>query len=284
MVERTEWVIHMDLHRVDTYLHPQTLSDVADWQPGWAWLAGGTWLFTEPQPQLRTLVDMQPLGWDELTVSSEGLAIGAMCVMRRLLDCTVPADWSGIAALRQGVHELASFKVQNVATIAGNLCLALPAGTFAPVMVLLEAEYELWPLNGTPYRVPAADFQTGAKQTRLHPGDVLRMIYVPAQCLKWHTSYHRICLASAGLAIAIVTAAYSADRQQVRFCIGAAASKPYLITADGIPTPDQLGNLLDAQFPHQAYLTDECASADYRRHVTEVLMRRSLSDLPIPRR
>lgn len=272
----------MDLHRVDTYLRPQTLDDVVNWQPNWAWLAGGTWLFTEPQPQLSTLVDMQPLGWDELTVSEDGLAIGAMCVMKRLLNCNAPADWFGMAALRQGVHELASFKVQNVATVAGNLCLALPAGTFAPVMMLLEAEYELLPLNDASYRVPAASFQTGAKQTRLQPGEVLRTIYIPARSLQWHTSYHRICLASAGLAIAIVTAAYDPDQQQVRFCIGAAAGKPYLITADGIPHSDQLGDLLDAQLPRDAYLTDVCASADYRRHVTEVLMQRSLSDLPIP--
>jgi CO/xanthine dehydrogenase FAD-binding subunit len=272
----------MDLHRVDTYLRPETLHDLADWQPHWAWLAGGTWLFTEPQPQLQTLVDMQSLGWDELTVSDEGLAIGAMCVMQRLLDCAVPPDWIGMAALRQGVHELASFKVQNVATVAGNLCLALPAGTFAPVMLLLDAEYELLPLHGSPYRVPAAGFQTGAKQTRLQPGEVLRTVYVPAHSLKWQTSYHRICMASAGLAIAIVTAAYNPQQKQVRFCIGAAAGQPYLITADGQPCPDQLGELLDAHIPSEAYLTDICASADYRRHVTEVLMRRSLSDLRIP--
>lgn len=273
----------MDLHRVTTYLRPTTPEAIAPWQPTWAWLAGGTWLFTEPQPQVDTLVDLTALGWDELDITSEGLGIGATCVMNRLLGDRFPPDWPGIAALRSGVHELASFKVQNVATVAGNLCLALPAGTFAPVMVLLEAEYDLRSLSGEVRRVPAIAFQTGAKQTILQPGELLRYIHVPARSLGWATSYHRFCVASAGLAIALVVAAYDAVANQVRFVVGAAAEKPYLIVTAGIPSPQELGPLLDAQMPGNVFLSDSLASADYRRHLTEQLMKRSLADLPIPR-
>jgi hypothetical protein len=33
---------------------------------GDAWLAGGTWLFSDQQPDLRRLVDLMSLGWDSL--------------------------------------------------------------------------------------------------------------------------------------------------------------------------------------------------------------------------
>ena len=38
----------------------------ADWRPGDAWLAGGTWLFSEPQPDVRRLLDLAAFGWTPL--------------------------------------------------------------------------------------------------------------------------------------------------------------------------------------------------------------------------
>jgi hypothetical protein len=34
-----------------------------DWREGDSWLAGGTWLFSEPQPHLRRLLDLQGFYW-----------------------------------------------------------------------------------------------------------------------------------------------------------------------------------------------------------------------------
>lgn len=152
----------MDLHTVETYLRPANLKEIDVWQNGWSWLAGGTWIFSESQPQIKALVDMQSLGWSELDLSSTGLTIGATCVMSRLLHQSYPEEWTAVQALQCAVHELASFKVQNVATVGGNLCLALPASTFAPVMLALEAEYQIMPFTGNPYWIPASDFQTAA--------------------------------------------------------------------------------------------------------------------------
>src|ERR1700709_1467016 len=44
-----------------------------DWRDGDAWLAGGTWLFSEQQPDLRRLIDLMPLGWNGLATSEAGL-------------------------------------------------------------------------------------------------------------------------------------------------------------------------------------------------------------------
>ena len=61
----------MDLYNVETYLRPKSLTEVSDWQPGWNWLAGGTWIFNEVQPQVKTLVDMQWLNWSEIEVTAD---------------------------------------------------------------------------------------------------------------------------------------------------------------------------------------------------------------------
>ncbi len=52
----------MDLPNIQTYLRPESLQNIPNWGEDWAWLAGGTWLFSEPQPHLKMLVDIQHLG------------------------------------------------------------------------------------------------------------------------------------------------------------------------------------------------------------------------------
>jgi CO/xanthine dehydrogenase FAD-binding subunit len=266
----------MDLHTVETYLCPATLEDVPSWQPGWAWVAGGTWMFTESQRDLTTLIDLQGLGWSELTVTPEGLEIGATCTMSRLLQLDHPASWTAIRALQSAVHELASFKVQNVATIAGNLCLALPAGTFAPVMLLLDAQYEILPQSSAPFWVAACDFQTGARQTILQPGEVMRRIFIPEALLHWRVNYRRMCVATAGLALSIVVAAHNPQTGQVRMAIASSIPAPRLLEFQSIPTSIELEEILQSQIPLIDWIADERASALYRRHITGILMKRSL--------
>jgi len=266
----------MDLHNVETYLCPQDLTEITNWQNGWTWLAGGTWLFTEPQPEITTLVDLQNLGWSELEVSPEGLTIGATCIMNRLLNFAYPENWTAIKGLQSAVHELASFKIQNVATVGGNLCLAIPAGTFAPVMVLLEAKYQIIPLSGEPYWISALEFQTGIKQTILNPGEVLRKIFIPKENLELQVNYQRTCLTSAGLAISIVVNAYNLNTQKIKFAISGCIPSPKLIEFAQIPTITEITQKLNDTIPLTNYLNNTTASNTYRQHITQTLMKRSL--------
>ncbi|MGB3295261.1 MAG: FAD binding domain-containing protein [Phormidesmis sp.] len=266
----------MDLYSVETYLRPQSLAEVTDWHSDWNWLAGGTWIFNEAQPQVKTLVDMQQLDWSEIEVTSEGLSIGATCVQNDLLDFSFPADWQATEALKDAVRELASFKLSHAATVGGNICLALSASTFAPAMVALQSTYEIWRPNGDPYFVRAADFQTAPQQTILKPGEVLRSIKIPAENLtQWQTQFKRMAVCTAGYAIAIVITAYHPQTQQVRFGVGGSVPAPCLVEFDSVPTAEQIA----AAFQEQSFLDDERGSAAYRRHITQVLMQRGITEL-----
>lgn len=269
----------MDLYNVETYLRPQSLAEVSDWQPDWNWLAGGTWIFNQSQPQAKTLVDMQPLNWSEIEVTSEGLTIGATCIQNYLLGYSFPDAWTATAALKDAVRELASFKLSHVATVGGNICLALSASTFAPVMVALNAQYEIWRPHGEAYFVDAIDFQTAPQQTILQPGEVLRRIKIPIGNLaQWQTSFKRMAVCTAGYAIAIVVTAYHPQTQQVRFGIGGSVKAPSLIEFDTIPNPEQIVEALQAK-SLQEYIDNERGSAVYRRHLTQILMQRGIQEV-----
>ncbi|PRC60459.1 FAD-binding molybdopterin dehydrogenase, partial [Mycobacterium sp. ITM-2017-0098] len=58
----------MDLNTVETMSTPTCRGGLWPLGPGDAILAGGTWLFSEPQPHIRRLIDITRLGWPPVTV------------------------------------------------------------------------------------------------------------------------------------------------------------------------------------------------------------------------
>ena len=68
--------------------------------PGETLLGGGTWLFSEPQPHLRRLIDLHGFGWEPLEVSDEGLRIAATCRIADLYAFSGRPDWPASLAHR----------------------------------------------------------------------------------------------------------------------------------------------------------------------------------------
>jgi hypothetical protein len=86
----------MDLHTVTGVRRPARAEEIASWEPGFAWLAGGTWLFSEPQVNVHTLIDLESLGWPSLQASADGLEIASTCKVVELDRFTdqAPPDWA----------------------------------------------------------------------------------------------------------------------------------------------------------------------------------------------
>src|SRR5438270_4958443 len=133
----------MDLNRVGA-LVPAGREALDVWEPGDAWLAGGTWLFSEPQPAVRRLIDLSAFGWPALTASERGLEIAATCTLAELArwsetDPRRAGQWPATSLFRSCARALlGSFKVWNVATLGGNMCLALPAGPMTALTASLD--------------------------------------------------------------------------------------------------------------------------------------------------
>ena len=108
----------MDLVTVTSHRSARRRADLV-LAPGEALLAGGTWLFSEPQPAVSGLVDLTTLGWPDWEELPDVLRLGATCTVEHALD----APWGPAAALARACADsfLMSFKVQHVATIGGNL-------------------------------------------------------------------------------------------------------------------------------------------------------------------
>jgi CO/xanthine dehydrogenase FAD-binding subunit len=264
----------MDLPNIETYLHLDDIQTLSNWGADYAWLAGGTWLFSEPQPHLKVLIDIQTLGWSEIEVNEDYLIIGATCPLIKLLEYSWLAEWTAVEGLKSAVAALAaSLKVINVATIGGNICLALSVGTLAPIMVALGANYEIWNIKGESHQVAAKDFQIGSRQTILQPGEILRRVLIPLSHLQWKVNYQRFSIAATDPALAIVVTAK--NEQQINCVISASIAAPFLSEFNDVET------LNFAFLQKLNFITDAKASAEYRREITAVLIKRTLEELKI---
>jgi CO/xanthine dehydrogenase FAD-binding subunit len=192
-----------------------------------AWLAGGTWLFSQPQLELRTLHDLTALGWPPLTVTEAGLEIAATCTFAELVAFAPPLSWRAAGLFRQAAQALlGSFKIWNAATVGGNLCLALPAGPMTSLASALDARCLVRAADGSRREVPALDFVTGASRTVLRPGDLLRSVIVPVQALRSVTAFRQFSLYTLGRSAAVVIGRVDQQAGELLITITAATTRP----------------------------------------------------------
>jgi len=258
----------MNLNTVRAVRRPASAAEISDWRDGYAWLAGGTWLFSEPQPAVDTLIDLERLGWPALEATAAGLDIAATCRIAELYHFAAPKEWIAAPLIRTCCEGLlASFKIWNAATVGGNVCMSLPAGAMISLVVGLEGVCTLWPRGGKPREVPAVSFVTGNHANVLAPGELLRKILLPASSLKKRFAMRRASLTHLGRSAALLIGTRGADGGLL-LTITAATPRPVQIRFAEDPSAASLHAAIDAAIEPTGYFDDVHGSAAYKRHLT----------------
>ena len=258
----------MDLNTIVEVKRPSSVDQIR-WRDGYAWLSGGTWLFSEPQVRIDTLVDLASLGWPALTASPTGLDIAATCTIAELERFKPPADWKAGPLLRECCRALlASFKIWNAATVGGNVCMSLPASPMVSLTVALEAVFTLWPQGAEPRKVRAVDFVTGNHQNLLRPGELLRSIHLPAEALTKTFAFRRASLTHLGRSAVLLIGTRSPKTGGMLLTISAATARPVQLAFERVPSAEELRRALDTGIPDGLYFDDVHGSPAYRRHLT----------------
>ena len=201
----------MNLNTIAEVKRLTSADQITQWRDGYAWLAGGTWLFSEPQVSTDTLIDLHQLNWPALQSSGAGLEIAATCTVAELYRFVGPSEWHALPVVRECCNAfLASFKIWNAATVGGNICMSLPAGPMISLTVALEATYTLWPRSAPAREVPSIDFVTGNHTNILQPGELLRSIHLPASALAKRFAFRHASLTHLGRSAALLIGTQSA--------------------------------------------------------------------------
>ena len=267
----------MDLNTITEVTRPKARGELAPWREGDAFLGGGTWLFSEPQPKLTRLIDLSMLGWQPLTVSADGLAIAATCTVAQLDALTPPVEWTAAPLIGQCCRAfLASFKIWNAATVGGNICMSLPAGPMISLTAALDGVATLWAPDGTERRVTIADFVKGPLSNALRDGELMRSIFLPTAALTARTAFRQISLAHHGRSGALVIGRLSVNGA-FALTVTASTPRPVKLEFDTLPSLEILHARIEAAVAD--WYDDIPGLPAWRRHMTLHFAQEILAEL-----
>ncbi|MFH1489671.1 MAG: xanthine dehydrogenase family protein subunit M [Pseudomonadota bacterium] len=276
------------------YVKPKSLDEALDFikgltEGGARVYAGGTDLIPRLKARLTPvpgfLVDLKGIpGLNAVEYSREkGLRIGATATITSVAHHGAVKERFGI--LSQGAASIASNQVRNRGTIAGNICNAVPSADSAPALLCLGAKLKCVSPRGERV-IGIEDFFTGPSKTALDPDELLREIMVPEMPQGSGGAYIKLSTRSRmDLALVGVGAVVSVKDglfQDVRIGLGAVAPTPLRATkAEERLRGEKVGEGVIAEAGRlaaeaSAPIDDHRASAEYRRLMVEVLVKRAI--------
>jgi carbon-monoxide dehydrogenase medium subunit len=203
-----------------------------------------------------------------IATTDGGLEIAAMTTYAAIVDS--PDVAAARPILAEVARTIADVQVRNRGTVGGNVCSNDPTNHFPPLLVALGAEFTVVGTQGE-RTVSADEFFEGVYLTAVQPGEILTRIRVPAKG-EARDGWASITLGKDGTGIVNVAATVSGGT--ARIAIGCVAATPVVVSAsaDGTAIRDAVRSAeLDPP-------SDVHASADYRRHLAEVLAARAVGD------
>jgi len=233
-------------------------------------LAGGQTLINVMKARAASpdvLIDLNKLAdLKGIDLASDGtVSIGAMVTYTELMES---AEARARPILGEVCAQIADVQVRNRGTIGGNVCSNDPTNHLPPLMVALGATMHI--LGGDGERtVPAEEFFLGVYMTAAGPGELLTKISVPPGKSDGFAS---VPIGRDGTCI--VNAAASVNGG-VRLALGCVDAVPVLLKTSSADADAVRSAVRDANLDPPA---DVHASADYRRHLAEVVAVRAAAE------
>jgi CO/xanthine dehydrogenase FAD-binding subunit len=258
----------MDLNGIDEITRFRGREDLRPHTEGDAWLAGGTWLFSEPQPRLKRLIDIAACDWAPLSADEAGLFVSATCTVATLDSFEPPSGWIAARLIGPCCRAfLASFKIWNMATVGGNICASLPAGPMISLAAALDGVCVIWRPDGGERRVSIFDFVTDAGQNALHPGELLRGIEIPVAALTRRGAFRRATLSPLGRSGVLLTGTLG-QAGDLTLAVSASTRRPIRVAFSSAPSAEEVVDRLAGEIPDSVYYDDIHGRPDWRRHMT----------------
>jgi len=144
----------------------------------WRIVAGGTDVYPSlgEAAARASFIDISALpGLRAITSDSAGWRIGALTTWTDIVGAPLPPAFDG---LKRSAREIGSVQIQNVATLAGNICNASPAADGIVALMALDAHIEIAGPSGH-RTLPIDRFVLGVRKVDLHPGELVTAIIIP---------------------------------------------------------------------------------------------------------
>jgi carbon-monoxide dehydrogenase medium subunit len=252
-----------------------------------AYLAGGTELLQVMKmgfAQFGTLIDLKRVP-DLRGISRNGaLRIGGGMTHREIERSPLVAEAApGLIALERRV---ANVRVRSTGTLGGNLAFAEPHSDPATFLLACGASVEVaGPAADDRRSIAMADFLVGPLATALEPGEILVAIMIPLAGPGEGRAYDKLAFferPAASVAVRLVVA--GGVVQDATVAVGSIGEIPVDVpdaaaALRGVPaTPadvERAAASAEGTFDDVDTVADLNGSADYKRHLAAVLLRRA---------
>ena len=251
--------------------------------PGARILAGGTdlvaWLRDDAvHPEL--VVDIKAIeGLDSIAVEGNHLYLGPLVTFADVLSSDLIRE--RLPILFEMANTVASPGIRNRATVAGNICSAVPSCDAGPTLLVLDASVAVLGPDG-PRTIPIQEWFVGPRKTALGPGEVVTGLSIPLEFEPIGAIYLKLQryegedLSQAGVTILVT----SDDTYRLAFgAVGPVPSRALAIEEllGGRELSDDLIAAAVALVGGAiSPITDIRATKEYRARICEVMLERGL--------
>lgn len=249
-------------------------------------LAGGQSLIPVMKLRLAApahLVDIGRLGIDGITEADERLTVGALARHGDLERSEVlKARYPVMAAAAPLISDPI---VRNLGTIGGSLCHADPAGDWGSVMLALEASVVLRSARGE-REVAMPEFLVDTFTTALEPDEILTEVRIPRAAGPSGGTYLKLerkvgDFATVAAAVHLSLSDGTIERAGIALtAVGPKNLRPTdaeASLAGAEPTEAAFAEAGRLAAEASSPVSDVRGSADYKRHVVDVYVRRGLA-------
>jgi carbon-monoxide dehydrogenase medium subunit len=253
-------------------------------------LAGGTDLLADlksaPNPPAIVIDISRAADLKGIAVTDVGLRIGALVTHTEIMRARAIQEL--FPALVDAAHSIGAVQTRNLGTLGGNLVTGVPSMDSGPTLIALEALVTVAGAAGR-RQIPLAEFFAGPRKTRLADGELLVEVIVPKYNFAKPAAFQKFGLRK-GQALALVNAAaaFWIDRENIvrapRIALGAvaptviAAPRAEAYLADRPMTEEAMAEAGRIAASEAKPIGDMRASAEYRRELIAVLVKRALAE------
>ncbi len=253
-------------------------------------LAGGTDVIVQVREHRRdvdVLVDIKKIP-DVMTLKYDpktGLEVGSA------VPCCEIYENKEIAHAYPGLIDAAfligGIQIQSRASLGGNLCNSSPAADSIPALIALGAVCVIAGPKGN-RDIPVEKFCTAPGRNVLERGEMLVKLKFPAPKVHSGASYLRFIprnemdIAVVGVGVSVELDSSRSKCTQARIALGAVAPTPILVSeagsalVDGALTEEHLTKAAAAAQAAAKPISDMRGTADFRKHIVGVLVKRAL--------
>lgn len=286
-----EHLCYRSIPTIENYFQPKTISEAVsvldNYDEEAKILAGGTDLVPLMRARvlkpkyivdLSRILELDYIRYDEAGI----LNIGALATLRSVETSEVVKEKYRV--LYEAVHQMASIRIRNVGTVAGNICRASPSADTAPSLMALESEVKIIGPAQT-RAVPIKSFFLGPGKTVLKYNEVVCEIRVPAPPAGSGTAFRRISRTPADLATVSVTTVLTLKNgvcQDAKIALGGVAPTPISackaeeVLKGSKPVEAVVAEAAEVASREIRPITDVRSTAEYRTELCKTLVRQAI--------